>query len=451
MHLAPPPAVVDVARTLEQAGFQAWAVGGAVRDALLGKSAQDWDIATSARPEQVRGLFRRTVPIGIDHGTVGVLAGDVLYEVTTFRRDVETFGRHAVVEFADSVEEDLARRDFTFNAIAWNPLTDELLDPFGGLDDLRGGRLRTVGAPADRFAEDHLRVLRALRFAGHFQLAIDAPTWIALVAAVPLLSTLSAERVREELTKVLTKTRRASASLSLYATAGALSPLYPELEATVGVDAGADHELDVWTESLLAIDTLAPTRPRLRLAALFHGLGIPGSRVRDLRGGWRATGHAAVGAALTEALMRRLRFSNADTSTVVELLRMQEQLFPPDSDGARVRRWLHAIGPVDPRDLFRLRIALCRANPRAGASGAADLSERWHLAHHVLMQRPPLRVTDLAIGGDDLKSLGLRPGPEYRDLLAALLDRVLDDPTLNTRDALLGLIRAQLERLDPGA
>src|SRR5690606_14370270 len=151
-----PQAVREITRRLEEAGYQTWAVGGAVRDAVLGLPAGDWDLATRARPHEVRRLFRRTVPIGIEHGTVGVLGRDgVLYEVTTFRRDVETFGRHAVVEFADTVEEDLARRDFTLNALAWHPLTAELKDPFGGLRDLEERRLRTVGRPEERFAEDY--------------------------------------------------------------------------------------------------------------------------------------------------------------------------------------------------------------------------------------------------------------------------------------------------------
>ena len=237
VQLPVPEAVVEIARRLEEAGCETWAVGGAVRDALLGLPVGDWDLTTRARPEEVRRLFRRTVPIGIEHGTVGVFGRDgVLYEVTTFRRDIETFGRHAVVAFADTVDEDLSRRDFTCNALAWHPLTGELRDPYLGLQDLEERRLRTVGSPSERFAEDYLRVLRALRFAGHFELTIDPPTWDALVEATPRLIDLSAERVREELWKIFTKTRRASAALSLYAASGSLAVLYPELERLVGLE-----------------------------------------------------------------------------------------------------------------------------------------------------------------------------------------------------------------------
>ena len=196
-EVSPPEQVLWIWRTLEDAGFETWIVGGAIRDILLGRPADDWDFATRAHPNEIMTAFRRTVPIGVDHGTVGVLALDgTLYEVTTFRRDVETFGRRAVVEFAESIEEDLSRRDFTLNALAWHPDRDELLDPWNGATDLNERILRTVGDPAARFAEDLLRVLRALRFAGQFGLTIEAGTWQALLSAVPELSQLSPERQR---------------------------------------------------------------------------------------------------------------------------------------------------------------------------------------------------------------------------------------------------------------
>jgi tRNA nucleotidyltransferase (CCA-adding enzyme) len=202
-----PGAVRWIVRTLEEAGHDTWAVGGAVRDALAGIPSGDWDLTTRATPRQVRRLFRRTVPIGIDHGTVGVLARDgTLYEVTTFRKDVETTGRHAVVSFAETLDEDLARRDFTINAVAWHPLRGVFHDPYGGRTDLEEGVVRTVGPPEDRFAEDYLRILRALRFAGRFRFRVDGPTWRALCTAVDRMGILSPERVREELEKVLEET-----------------------------------------------------------------------------------------------------------------------------------------------------------------------------------------------------------------------------------------------------
>jgi tRNA nucleotidyltransferase (CCA-adding enzyme) len=437
--LHPPDAVRRIAARLEEAGYETWAVGGAVRDSILGRPAGDWDLATRARPEEVMGVFRRTVPIGLDHGTVGVLDRGKLYEVTTFRRDVETTGRHAVVEFAHGIEDDLARRDFTINAIAWHPVSGRLLDPFDGRADLEGGRLRTVGEPADRFAEDYLRVLRAFRFAGQFELEIEAATWDALCAAVPNLGRLSAERVREELVKVLTLTRRASRTLDLYRDSGALTHLYPELAALVGErEQGSGR--DLWAVTLAAVDAIAPARVTLRLAALLHAVGMPAARTRDLRGGWRYTGHEVLGARKAEDVMRRLKSSNADTERVVRLVRHQRDLFPPDAPDAGVRRWLRDVGVDLVPDLFRLRFALWRA-AESGAGRPDDLLERWAMARRVLRQRPPLRLGDLAVGGHDLRRLGIQPGPGYGEILGDLLERVIDDPSLNDPATLKGIVR----------
>lgn len=439
MQLSPPRSVLEIAQKLDHAGHDVWAVGGAVRDALLGTPHVDWDLATSARPHEVRRLFRRTVPIGIEHGTVGVFGADgVLYEVTTFRRDIETTGRHAVVEFAHTIDEDLSRRDFTFNAMAWHPIHDEVRDPYHGLADLKAARLRTVGEPAERFAEDYLRVLRGLRFAGHFVMEPEPSTWAALTAAVPHLTVLSAERVREELLKVLGRTPHASAALLLYERSGALAQLYPELQQLASLTLGDDPS-DVWRRTLAAVDAIPQTRPLLRLAALLHAVGMPAAASRDLRGGWRFTGHEVFGARKARELMERLKASNADTERVATLVAKQSDLFPPDSPDAGVRRWLLHVPPALVPDLFRLRIALWRANPVA--RGDDDLAGRWRHVRRVLAARPPLAAGDLAIDGDDLKTLGLPPGPRYGEILRELLDCVIEDPSLNDRKALLRMVR----------
>lgn len=434
-----PAAVREIASKLEAAGFETWTVGGAVRDALLGTSGGDWDLTTRARPRDVRRIFKRTVPVGIEHGTLGVLAKDgKLYEVTTFRRDIETFGRHAVVQFADSIEEDLSRRDFTFNAIAWHPLTRELRDPFGGFDDLRAARLQTVGAASDRFAEDYLRVLRALRFAGHFVLKIEPATWDALVAATGQLRQLSAERIREELWKIFTKTRHAAASLKLYAQSGVLGVLYPELDALVMLE--SETGMQVWRHTLAAVDAVPISRPVLRMAVLLHAVGMPAARTRDLRGGWRFTGHAVHGARAADAIMRRLKASNADIERVATLVAIQSDLFPPDAPDAGVRRWLAHVGPAYTRDLFRLRLALCKAHQASGS----DLLERWHHVHKVLLQHPVIDESGLAIGGKELKALGLKPGPHFGEILTALVQRVIEDPALNERETLMSIVKAEI-------
>src|SRR3954467_4313092 len=230
--LNPPPPVLEIARRLEADGHEAWCVGGAVRDAILGHPHLDWDLATSATPDEVRGVFgkRRTIPVGIQFGTVGVLDEDgTMHEVTTFRRDVRTDGRHAEVEFGASLEEDLARRDFTMNAIAYSPSRDELRDPFDGRGDLGRRLVRAVGDADERMREDRLRALRAIRFAARFGFAIDPQTRRAIENSAPYLGRLSPERVKQELDKTMEQVRRPSDALTLWVASGAFETLIPEL------------------------------------------------------------------------------------------------------------------------------------------------------------------------------------------------------------------------------
>jgi tRNA nucleotidyltransferase (CCA-adding enzyme) len=444
--LSAPPDVARIARRLEEAGFSTWAVGGAVRDALSGRAAQgDWDLTTAARPRDVQRLFRRTVPVGVAHGTVGVLGQDGrMYEVTTFRRDVETDGRHAKVAFSDTVEEDLSRRDFTINAVAWHPLTREVRDPHGGVPDLRDGILRTVGEARERFREDRLRVLRALRFAGRFGLRIDPATWEAAREAAPELPFLSAERVREELLKVMREVERPSDSLRLYEASGALASLYPELQACVGVE---DGDEDVWTHLLRTADALPRHRAFLRLVGLMHDVGKPRTRAAD---GDRTSfpEHAAAGAALVMGAMRRLKFSNDDRDRAVHLVAQHEDLPSPDAPAPEVRRWLRRVGGEFVHDLLRLEVANARGRPHpdeARLKSAAALRRR---AVSVARAGAALEIGDLAIGGNELRALGIPAGPLMGEILRDLLERVTDDPSLNTPERLAEIVRA---RIDVGA
>lgn len=412
-HPSAPAAVRWIVRKLEGAGFETWAVGGAVRDALLGLPGGDWDLATAARPEQVRRLFRRTVPLGVEHGTVGVLSDEgVLYEVTTFRRDVETDGRHAVVAFAESLEEDLARRDFTVNAVAWHPLREELRDPWGGVADLEGRLLRAVGAPARRFAEDRLRVLRALRFASRFGLTIESETWRALTAGAVKLRLLSAERIREELLKVLEADATPSRALGLYRDSRALGVLYPELEAV------ASENPAVWRAALATVDHLPPGRPFLRLAGLLRPLG------------------AREGA----QVLVRLKLSNAQ---VEETARRASAPFLPveGAPDSAVRRWLSVVGAGRLSPVARLELASARAAGTREDSRAVVAA--WRRARGMLRSRPPLEIRDLAVDGRDLIALGLRPGPSFSEILEALLEWVLEDPSRNEA----GTLREEALRL----
>lgn len=384
-----PEDVLEIARTLEDAGHEAWCVGGALRDALLGQPHTDYDFATSATPSQVAALFRRTAPVGEKYGTVGVLdRRRVLHEVTTFRRDVVTDGRHAVVAYGVSLDDDLARRDFTVNAIAYHPLRHEWRDPFDGRQDLDRKLLRAVGAPAERFREDYLRILRGLRFAARFGFAFEPETWSAAVAAAPGLAQLSAERVRDEWFKGLRTARAVPALVALWLEAGAAEPWLPELASV----------------------------PAARLAAA----GALGPEERD------PVFLTALLLADATAALRRLRASNAEIDRVAAIARGPAA--PASADVRAVRRWLAAVGRAA-GDMLRLH-ALLEGRPAPWASEVAAIRERGD----------PLERGDLALTGTDLQAMGAA-GPRIGQMLAALLERVLDDPSLNQRETLLALAR----------
>ncbi len=419
--LKPPDGFIEIANRLEQAGFKAWAVGGAVRAACgggKGKREEDWDIATEARPEEVGNLFSRTVPIGVEHGTIGVLCHDDLYEVTTFRRDVKTDGRHAQVTFADSIEEDLARRDFTINAIAWRPRTGDVRDPFDGVSDFDDRVLRAVGTAARRFKEDYLRVLRGMRFAGRFDLKLEESTANAMREAVGGLPRLSAERVREELMKVLTD-QTPSSALCLYTEFDVLPHWYPEL-----VNASSSHE--IWDASFDAIDAISCRHPFVRLARWLIQTGED----------------AVVRRAASLSLLNRLKFSNAQRGVIGNLVEHYLPFVNALDSPKRHRQWLSEVGESW-RDVIRLHVADARSAKLERRE--SDILVIWRLLHQEKLQNHPLKVQDLDINGDDILKLGVPPGPMVGFLLEHLLKKVLEDPRKNTCETLIAETRHLFE------
>ena len=423
-HLDPPAAVRDIAHRLEAAGFETWCVGGAVRDALLGLPHLDWDLATAATPTQVRRLFRRTVPVGERFGTVGVLdARGVLHEVTTFRHDVRTDGRHAEVEFGASLDEDLARRDFTINAIAWSPSREQLHDPFGGRADLADGVVRAVGAAGARMREDRLRALRGLRFAGRFGFRIEAGTWHAIEESAPALHRLSMERVQQELVKTLQQVQDPSRSLELWERSGALAELLPALAG----------------------------RPAWRLRAA-DGLALPdatGDPGRNRRRVLVRLGALLAGldGATVIALLRGLRFPNREVDRLAHVAGVAQDLcnrFPPavaTLTDADLRRWAALAGRVDLADALRVAMAATRASGDPGRGRERECTALYRRALRCAW-RDPVEVADLAVDGEDLlHDAAVSPGPQVGVTLRALRDWVLEDPRRNTRDALLGRAR----------
>ncbi len=437
-RLRPPEGVLEIAGRLERAGYEAWCVGGAVRDVLLGHPSLDWDLATSAEPAVVQELFRRTVPKGVEFGTVGVFdRTGVLHEVTTFRRDVQTDGRHAVVAFGASLVDDLARRDLTINAIAFRPATGEIADPFDGVGDARRRLVRAVGDAPTRMREDRLRALRAIRFAARFEFEIDRDTWLAIVASAPHLGRLSPERVREEIDKTMRQVRLPSAALLRWRDAGALAVLVPAL--------ATQSEIAFRTVDCLAAPTLAGRPQRLpnRLAAAW--LGIPRADVeRGLRA-LRASNHEVRWTAdLTQraaALLDRAR---------VELVSEH------GASDAELRRWAAICGRTLAAATFRLVAARFAAERAPGADSAGDRAgppipgaARVRSTYRRLVRiayRDPIELADLAVSGSDLPGVGVTAGPAVGATLRQLLDDVVEDPARNTRAWLLARAAALADR-----
>jgi len=435
--LEAPPEVRKVAERLRAAGGQAWVVGGAVRDLLLGRPVVDWDFATDLVPERTRGLFPRTFEVGARFGTVTVLGSAGSYQVTTFRLDAEYSDarRPDRVQFAGRVEDDLARRDFTINAMAWDPIGGALVDLAGGREDLRLRRIRAVGDPVERFTEDGLRLLRAVRFAAQLDFELEARTYAALLLCAPRIERISGERIREEMEKLLTAPRPSSALALLHET-GLLRRILPELAACYGVPQNEHHAYDVFHHTLATVDAAPPENLVVRLAALFHDLGKPETRA-ERSGTATFYAHQSAGRRIAERAFRRLRYSTEKRRRVTHLVQHHMFHYRPEwSDGA-VRRFLRAIGPEHLDDLFALRAADTFGNGRKRRLAPELLELRGRIAAEIERQAA-LTVRDLQIGGHDLMAeLGLRPGPEIGRILRTLLEEVLEDPERNERERLL--------------
>lgn len=439
MKLNPPENVRKIAATLEAAGFETWCVGGAIRDALLGHPDLDWDLATAAKPEDVRKMFKSTVPVGIEFGTIGVLDSErVMHEVTTFRRDVQTDGRHAVVQFGVSLEDDLARRDFTINAIAYSPKRDELRDPFGGRKDIERKIIRAVGNPRDRMKEDRLRALRAIRFSARFGFEIDPATWDAIVESAPHMGRLSPERVKQEIEKTMEQVPLPSKAFAKWRDSGAFATLIPSLDAITDLQL---RPLDHLRRPLIP---RRPHRKSTRIAALF--VATPPNTVRQT--------------------LKNLRFSNSETewigilvdrwhqigpSMTRELLKAEER-YAADPFGERtppssvLRTWAASVGRTRLAPLLRLADAFWWAAHAAGepAPYRPTVMATYKRAIAVAY-KDAIEISDLAIDGSDLEELGIR-GPAVGTTLRKLLEAVINDPFKNNRTTLVKLAKTISEQ-----
>jgi poly(A) polymerase len=434
-------AALDIARRLQQAGFAAFWVGGCVRDVLLGREPGDYDIVTSALPAQIEHLFKHTVPVGRKFGVIVVIEGDRQFQVATFRAEADYLdGRHPErVAFGDA-EADALRRDFTVNGLFYDPVRRELHDWVGGEADLRSKIIRTIGSPAERFAEDHLRLLRAVRFAAQLDFRIEAGTFAALQANAAKIKTISAERVHEELVKLF-RPPHASRGLELLRESGLLEQVLPEIAATVTCEQSPDFhpEGTVFNHLRLMLEHLPPDPdPSLPWAVLLHDVAKPVTASADPKtGSIHFYGHEKLGADMAEKILDRLKFPRKQTEDIVKTVRCHMQF----SDAMQMRK--STLRRLLLRPTFSLELGLHRLDC-LGSHGRLDVYDFLVAQAKELEQQPQIRPPLLK--GDDLIALGMKPGPALGALLAEIREKQLQDE-LTTKTAARQWARKRLAEL----
>ncbi len=442
-----PEKVKDILQRLEENRFEAYVVGGCVRDSILGREPGDWDITTSAVPEQVKRIFRRTVDTGIAHGTVTVLIGDEEFEVTTYRVDgkYEDHRHPSEVLFTPSLEEDLKRRDFTINAMAYNP-KEGLVDLFGGVEDLRKKCVRCVGDPVCRFSEDALRMLRGIRFAAQLGFQIEESTKAAIGELADTIQRVSAERIRVEITKLLLSNDPWT-WLEAEET-GLASRILPEFGDMLATGQNNPHHCyDVGRHCLRAVEEVdrlcadrdewtEKTRTALVYAALLHDVGKPGCKTTDEKGLDHFYGHDRAGSEMAKGILRRLKFDNDTISRVVRLVRFHEHRYR----GSRkaMRRLISKAGADIMPGLFVLQEADVRAQSEYEREEKLSWIRRAKEEFDSIMEnQEAVCLKDLSISGRDLIGMGMKPGPGVGEVLNQLLEIVMDDPSKNNGKELL--------------
>ena len=435
IHIQIPEAAAQILRRLEDHGYEAYVVGGCVRDSLLGREPHDWDITTSALPGQVKALFPRTIDTGLKHGTVTVMAGREPYEITTYRIDGEYLdGRHpSDVTFTASLREDLQRRDFTINAMAYSE-RDGLQDFFGGLSDLENRRIRAVGDPSRRFGEDALRIMRAVRFAAQLGYDVEEETVEAMKALAPTLSRISAERIASELEKLLVSPH--PEKLRMAYECGITAVILPEFDRCMETPQNNPHHL--YTVGEHTVQTLVHSRQDriLRLTMLMHDFGKPACHSTDEKGIDHFYGHPEVSADLAGSILRRLKYDNDTRKSVVKLVRLHDR--EVGLSRKSVRRAVIEIG----EDLFPLFLEVKEADIMGQSQYQRREKLDWlrqvrALYREVLEERSCLSLRDLAVDGNDLIALGIEPGRQIGQILGRMLEDVVEEPAHNTREYLL--------------
>ncbi|MCR5731937.1 MAG: HD domain-containing protein [Sphaerochaetaceae bacterium] len=437
-----PDKIKALSEPFTKKGFSLYLVGGAVRDYLLGKENDDYDFTTDAKPEEVISLFPgHTIPTGIKHGTVTVRFKGESYEITTFRADGEySDGRHPdCVKFVRNIESDLERRDFTINAFACSVESGEILDLHGGKQDLAAGLIRAIGEPKKRFDEDALRMMRACRFASRLDFEIEEETFKAIVKDSSNITKVSAERIREELFKILSSDHPAK-GLELMRKTGLMKYILPELLEGYGMAQKGMHKYDVYYHIINTVQAAADTHAPfpVRLASLLHDIGKPRSRkIKD--GEVTFYSHEVISEKLAIDILNRLKCSNEEIALTCLLVRNHMFNYQSEWTDSAVRRFIMRVGIENMDNLFCLRVS-----DRLAIDGKVDeenLSELKERIDAEIARGSALTIKDLKVNGRDLINLGIKPGPEMGNILSTLLERVIEEPKLNERETLLELVK----------
>lgn len=425
-----------IIETLTAAGFEAYVVGGCVRDSILGRVPEDWDITTSARPQQVKALFPHTVDTGLRHGTVTVLLNGEGFEVTTYRIDgkYEDSRHPREVIFTPSLKEDLRRRDLTVNAMAYNDQRG-LVDLYGGLEDIRDKVIRCVGDPLERFGEDALRILRAIRFCAQLGYTLEESTKEAIRQLAPTLANISAERIQTELVKLLISPH--PDHLREAYTYGVTKVFFPEFDLAMETKQNHPHHCyNVGEHTLHSLAQIEPDKV-LRLAMLFHDIGKPVSLTRDENGFTHFHGHAAIGADMTREILKRLKFDNDTIHMVCKLVLYHDYGNDVEPDLRLLRRAVNKIGEEAFPGLFLVKRADILAQSTHLRQEKLERLDRWQQLYREMQEKKQcVSLKTLAVTGSDLIALGMRPGRELGEVLNKLLELVLEDPERNTAEYL---------------
>ncbi|MCR4611681.1 MAG: CCA tRNA nucleotidyltransferase [Lachnospiraceae bacterium] len=430
-----PKEVRNIIEILQRHGHEAYAVGGAVRDAILGHIPKDWDITSDATPQEIKSIFNKTVDTGLQHGTVTVIMGGVGYEVTTYRIDGKySDARHPEdVTFTRSLTEDLKRRDFTINAMAYN---DEagLVDEFGGRKDLENGIIRTVGNPKERFSEDALRMLRALRFSAQLGFEVDKDTSDAIIKLSPTITKISAERIREELLKLIESDN--PGHITKMYDLGLTKYILPEFDKIMACEQYSLHHMySVGMHTVVAMENVPPKRV-FRLTMLLHDMGKPDTKSVGEDGYNHFFNHTEVGAQIANDVLSRLKFDNDTRKKVVRLVRYHDER--PKLTKKSVRKRIVKIGEEAFPDLFTVNRADILAQSMYQREEKLEYVDRFEEMYNQIMSTEHcLKISELKITGKDLIEMGVKQGPDIGRILGQLLDEVIDEPEKNDKTYLV--------------